>query len=55
MITLTTTQDLTQDQADMLNAIAGVTVTLPRTVECDNEQAEESADLRLEALNIEIQ
>ena len=55
MITLTTTQDLTQDQADMLNAIPGVAVTLPRTVECDDDQAEESADLRLEALNIEIQ
>lgn len=54
MITLTTTQDLTQDQANTLNAITGVTVTLPRTVNCADDQAEESADRRLETWNIEI-
>lgn len=54
MITLTTTQDLTQSQKDLLNAIQDVTVTGSRTVECADDTAEEKADKTLEKLGLEI-
>lgn len=55
MITITTLEDLTQDQITQIESRSGARVTGSRTIECDNLQVEDRVDRYLEAQGILVE